>query len=1069
MQKSLSTLRAWSLFVGLMLLLCGAYAQRSVSGKVVSTEDNSPLIGANVLVKGTATGALTNENGEFTLSVPNNDAVLVVSYIGFVRQEVAVGSQNQIEIRMTSDASTLDEVVVTGYTAQRKGDITGAVTVIDAGDITALPTASLTQQLQGRAPGVIVGNDNSPGGGTMVRIRGFGTINNNSPLYIIDGVPTKGTLNQLNPNDIETIQVLKDASAASIYGARAANGVVIITTKKGRPGEPKITFEAYTGTQTPGKLLDLLNSEELGQLIWESENNVGRKPTHGQYGSGATPVIPDYIYPSGAFEGDARVNPANYTRNISDPEFGKSKFLITRANKEGTNWLDEIFDPAPIYNAQLGASGGSNKGTYAISFNYFSQDGILKFTNYDRYSVRANTQFNVRNKFRIGENFTVSYDERVGITNQNESNPITFALRSHPLIPVFDITGFYAGGKGSNLGNAKNAYAELERNKDDVLVGLHLLGNGFAELDIVKGLTARTSIGIEYNTFNLSNYTIQDIEAAEAANTNGLTVSNSYDNSWTWFNTLNYSGETGSHSYSALVGTEAVATYAVGFNASRSGFAFDDISYRYLNAGNAAGLNNSGGGASQTRLFSIFGKVNYGFKSKYLADFTIRRDGSSRFGSEFRYGVFPAFSLGWRISEESFMKSLSFITDLKLRGGWGQTGNQEIPSLYNAFTLFLPSPTDNSYDITGSGKSIVPGFDLELFGNPAGKWETNTSTNIGFDAYFLNNSLEVVFDWYDRRTTDMLVRDNYQATQGEATVPFINIGEIKNTGIDVGITYRGQAMGGDFRYDVGVNFSQYTNEVLKINNNPNQIIFGFSTRIPPMSATTVGRPIASYYGYYVDGIFQSDDEAKAAPQFGTYNRAGSFKFRDVNGDGVVTPADRTFIGSPHPDFSYGINVNVGYKNFDLTVFGQGVQGNEIFNYVRYWTDFQVFQGNRSKRMLEDSWRPGKTDAILPQLRSTDATSQQVSTYFLEDGSYLRLKNVQLSYSLPNRLTERLGIGSLQVYVQGQNILTLTNYTGMDPDINLRSSGSDNQDTHLGVDEGAYPVAKSYLVGLRLGL
>ncbi|MCP9765311.1 SusC/RagA family TonB-linked outer membrane protein [Lacihabitans soyangensis] len=1068
--------------VSLLMTVSFAYAQRKVAGKVTETGSTSGIPGVTVLVKGTSTGTTTDANGSYTIDVPNNSSVLTYSSIGYNPSEEVVGARSEINVVLSLDTKSLSEVVVTGYASQRKKDITGAVTVVNAKELTATPAASVTQMLQGRAAGVVVGNDNSPGGGTMVRIRGFGSVNNNSPLYVIDGVPTQGTLNQLNPNDIESMQVLKDASAASIYGARAANGVVIITTKKGKAGEPNISFDYYTGTQRPGRMLDLLNTQELGSYLYQADLGAGKNPSvtspsvQYKFGPNGEQTIADYIYPNvyGSL-------PANYTytNDIADPNLGKTAFNITKANKEGTDWQDAIFDPAPISNYQIGATGGSNSGKYAISANYFSQDGILKYTKYNRYSVRANTEFK-KNFMTIGENFTFSYDERQGITNNNESNPIMFAIRVHPIIPIFDITGGpaelggtntspyngFAGSKGVNLGNAPNPLARLYREKDNLTKGTHVFGNVYAEFDIMKGLKARTSYGLEYNQFNRSEYFHRDIEAAEARNANSLNVINNYDKSATWFNTINYAKTMGLHELNVLVGTESVTTYSFGFSASRSSFSFDDLDYRYLNSGSAAGLANAGDGAIRSALFSQFGKVNYGYKDTYLADFTLRRDGSSRFSEANRYGVFPAFSVGVRMSEFEFMKDLKFVNDLKLRLGWGKTGNQLIPNVYNAYTLYAADPSNNAYDINGTGSSIVGGFDLVQFGNTNGKWETTTSTNVGLDAVLLNNKMELVLDVYNRVTSDMLTQIAIPRTAGTGSIPFTNIGEVQNKGIDLGINFRDKV--GEFRYQVGLSLGHYKNKVIKLNNDPNATIFGFTTRLPAISATKAGLPIASYYGYFVDGVIKDDAEAAAAPKFGSYTRAGTFKFRDVNGDGVITAADRTIIGNPHPDFTYGININLGYKNFDLTMFGQGVQGNEIFNYVRYWTDFNTFQGNRSKEMLYDSWKKQGDVAKLPRLNSGDATSQQISSYFLEDGSYLRLKNVQLTYSIPANIMKKAKMGSAQIYVQGQNILTLTKYTGLDPDINLRTSGNDNQDIHMGIDEGAYPVAKSYLVGVRLG-
>ncbi len=1061
---------------------------RKVSG-TVSDAKGGGIPGVSVVIKGTTTGTTTDVNGAFSINVKSGNAELVITSVGYVSQSIAVGNRSSIAVSLNEDVSQLSEVVVTGYTSQRKKDITGAVAVVSAKELTALPAASVTQMLQGRASGVTVGNDNSPGGGTMVRIRGFGSTNNNSPLYVIDGVPTQGTLNQINPNDIESMQVLKDASAASIYGARAANGVVIITTKRGGEGEPKISFDMYTGTQQVGKLLDLLNTKELGQYYFEAEAGAGRNAStkspsvQYRFAPDGTQTIADYIYPNvyGAL-------PSNftYTNDIANPRFNIDAFNITKANKEGTDWQNVIFGPAKISNYQLGATGGTKNGKYAISASYFDQEGILRYTGYKRYSVRANTEFK-KGAITFGENVTVSVDERIGVPNGNnsESNPIMFAIRVQPIIPVFDITGGpkalggsnlsdlngFGGSRGTNLGNAPNPLARQWREKDNPVTSTRIFGNVFAEVEIMKDLKARTSLGFEYNNFNQSAYFNRDIEAVEARNANSLTVSNSFDRAVTWYNTLNYAKKLGDHDFNVLVGTESVSTYGFGFNAARSNFAFDDLSYRYLNNGFPAGLSNGGSGATITALFSQFGKVNYAYKDFLLADFTLRRDGSSRFGPSYRYGVFPAFSVGARLTELAFMKDITVINDLKVRGGWGKTGNQLIPSVYNASTLFTPDPNNNMYDITGSGTSLAAGFDLTQFGNANGRWETNTSTNIGFDASLLNNKLDVAFDWYTRTTSDMLTQVPIPRSSGTGSVDFVNIGEVNNTGIDLNISWRDQI--GQLRYAVSGQISQYTNNVVKLNDDPKASIFGFTTRLPAISLTRAGLPIASFFGYVVEGVLKNDAEALAATQIPGYTRAGVFKFKDVSGpdgvpDGKINASDRTVIGNPHPDFTYGLNLNLGYKNWDFTVFAQGVQGNEIFNYLKYWTDFNTFQGNRSKDMLYNSWKKQGDVAQLPRLNAGDTFSQQISTYFIEDGSYMRIKNVQLTYTVPTSVLKKIKLSSMQIYVQGQNLLTLTKYKGLDPDINIRNSGADNQDTHMGIDEGAFPVAKSYNIGLRVG-
>ncbi|GAB3891372.1 TonB-dependent receptor [Larkinella knui] len=1064
------------------MLTIAAWAQdRKITGLITDGNDSNPLPGANVVIKGTTIGAATDANGRFTLNVPTGRDVLTVSAIGFAGQEVSIGNRSDITVTLQADIKTLSEVIVTGYGTQSKKDITGAVATVDAKQLLSVPATNVGQALQGRVAGVQVGNENSPGGGVMVRIRGFGTINDNSPLYVIDGTPTKGNLNTLNLNDIETIQVLKDASAASIYGSRAGNGVVIITTKKGKIGKPKFTYDVYYGTQRPGKFLDLLNTDQYAQLVWESRKNSGAvgangNPTHSQFGNGPTPVIPDYVFPSAASASDPRVaqdangNYINYSNNIDSPDFNKTKWLITKANKTGTNWLDEIFNPAPIQNHQLGVSGGTESGRYAMSLNYFNQEGIMKYTGYKRYSLRANTEFNVTKKVRVGQNFQVAYGERLGQPNgnSNESNPISFAFRIQPIIPVFDVAGYYAGARGGDLDNARNPVADLWRNKDNIQKEVRLFGNAYAEVDLLKNLTARTSFGIDYNLYNFKNYTLRDIESPESRGSNSLQTNNSYEWTWTWYNTLTYNVMLGDkHRLNFIVGTESIKNYYEFFDASRTNFAVDDIENRYLSAGTGVQTNN--GGASNWRLASEFAKANYALGDKYLLDVTLRRDRSSRFAKDFRVAYFPAVSAGWRISQESFMKSMTWIDDLKLRIGWGQTGNQEIGN-YNPYTQFSTNPITSFYDINGTRTSAVPGYELTQFGNANAKWETTTSTNIGLDATLLKNRLSVGFDWYTRTTSDMLFPVQIPLTQGVATAPFQNIGEMRNRGVDLMLNYNGKIATG-LTYNVGLNVGTYRNEVIKTTGDPKTQYFGINDeRIQNFVVTQQGYPISSFFGYTIEGIFQSDEEAAKHPvQFGnaaTENRAGRFSFKDVNGDGKVDSGDLSIIGNPHPKFNYGVNLNLNYKNFGLTVFGQGVQGNDIFNYVKYWTDFPTFAGNRSTRMLYESWRPGKTDAILPQLRSSDQVSILPSTYYLESGSYFRFKNIQLTYTLPTKLLSKLGLGQASVYVQGQNLATITKYSGMDPEINLRNYTAGN-DRQIGVDGGSYPVAKTLLLGLNL--
>lgn len=1081
MKQIFTTYPVKYLLTGFLLLLATAvFSQKRLSG-TVSGDDGEVLPGATVQVKGTTIGTVADVNGAFSLEVPSGSTALVISYTGYDPREVTIGDASSFTVVLATSAMALQEAVITGYGTQLRRDITGAVATISSKDLLSLPSTNAAQALQGRVAGVNVSTENAPGGSVMVRIRGFGTINDNSPLYIVDGTPTKGNLNTINVNDIESVQILKDASEASQYGSRAGNGVVIITTRQGKSGKPKFTYDAYYGKQTPNKFLDLLNTQEYMDLVWRSRTNAenanllvdGKFPEGAaikypnipmflggqtQNGSISSPVIPDYIFPVGV------VGTTDESKYSVTP-----KNLITKANKTGTDWFDVIFDSAPIQSHQIGVSGASDQARYALSLNYFDQQGIMRYTSYKRYSIRANTELKVNKRFRVGQNLQFAYGQQIGQPNgnQSESNPISFAYRMPPIVPEYDIKGYFAGAP-TVLDNSRNPLAELDRNKDNKGIEQRLLGNFFAEADIITGLSARSQINIDYTNFNINRYRANDIESPEPVGANRLNTENSYDRTWTWTNTLSYKKSFGdNHRLTAILGTEAIANYFEFFSAERTGFAIDDLPNRYLRAGRA-GISNDGIGA-EWRLASEFARANYTLMDKYMFTGTVRRDRSSRFAKNFRSAIFPAVSAGWVLTQESFMENMKWLPFFKVRVGWGKTGNQEIGN-YNSFSTYLSSPESSFYDINGTKTSALQGYELGQFGNSNAKWETTTSLNAGFDANLLQGKMDLTFDWFTRTTTDMLFPVETQFTGGVAINPFQNIGEMENKGIELGLTYRDRK--GDFNYAIGGNFSTYRNNVVKTTGDPATQYFGFSNlRLPTgtVSVTQQDFPLASFFGYQIDGIFQTDAEGAAHPaQFGggQLNKAGAFKFRDVNGDKVINSADRTIIGNPHPDFIYGLNLSLGYKNFSLDVFGQGVYGNELFNYVRYWTDFPTFGGNRTQRMYERSWEPGKTDALLPILRSNDVISSQPSTYYVEDGTYFRLKNVQLTYTLPTGVTKNLGLGSARFYVQGQNLVTLTKYEGLDPEVNLRAYGAGN-DRQIGVDEGTYPAFRSVNFGVNI--
>lgn len=1066
MPSKLTAVRLW-LLACLLIATTAAFAQpKTVSGRVTSDKDKQPVFGATVSVKGSTVATQTGADGSFTITVPSSNSVLVVSFVGFESIEVPVAGKAALDISLKEKSTTLTDVVVTGYSSQAKKDITGSVSVVKVSDMVAVPNGSAEQQLQGRAAGVTVTQSGQPGEGASVRIRGFGSFSDNRPLYVIDGVQTDN-LGDVNPNDIETIQVLKDAAAASIYGSRASNGVIIVTTKRGRVGgSVKVNYDAYYGVQGRGKGFDMLDPQGNADLTWLALKNSGQveangNPKHPQYGNGPTPVLPDYILAgslSGVMNGNSAADPNKYFLNLDDPN---SSYLIHKANKVGTNWYNEVFSTQPLTNHNLSVSGGGNASRFYLGFNYFDQKGTVMTTFYKRYTVRANSEFTIKNKIRIGQNLQMSYSNNIRIGNQSEGNEISLSYRIQPIVPVYDIAGNFAGQKGAGLGNALNPVAYRMRAKDNRNNDYKFLGNVYAEADILKHFTLRTSFGGEQFLNNYYYYEFKTYENSENNSTNAYNEGSSMFRSWIWTNQLSFKKTFNEvHEVSALAGTEAIEDWGRNMFAKRLGYFVDDPNFRALNTGSGV-QTNSGGPYAQRARFSQFAKVDYVYNDKYLVGATIRRDGSSVFGSENRYGIFPSASAGWRMSQEDFMKSVKWVTDMKLRGGWGIMGNQAI-SPDNAFSTFGGSLGSSFYDLGGTSNSALQGFRQFRIGNPAGKWEKNITTNIGFDATLFGGTWEVIFDWYTKQTNDLLYTlSPISTTQGTADAPAVNIANMKNTGIDLGITKRGTLMNKKLRYDLAFTFTTYNNKIVKLAEGEEFFTSGGS-RIGDFARNQVGRPVSGFFGYKVIGIFQdAADVAKSATQKDA--APGRYKYMDANFDGKINDDDRVYYGNPNPDFTYGLNVNLGYEGFDLSAFFYGVSGKDVINYTRWWTDYySSFKGGKSKRALYDSWSPTNKNASLPIVEnSSNFSNQQVpNSSLMENGSYLRLKSLILGYTLPKASTSKLGIDRFRVYVQAANLFTITKYTGLDPEF----IGSD---TAFGIDYGNYPNQKQFLFGVNV--
>lgn len=1059
---------------------------RKITG-IVTDAKGEALLGVNVIVKGTTNGTITDLDGKYTLDVEPND-ILVVSYIGYVSQQMPV-TGNVMNITLKEDTQNLDEVVVVGYGTQQKKDITGSVAVINTEELLASSGSSATQQLQGKAAGVQIGTTGAPGSATMVRIRGINSINDNGPLYVIDGVSTRDQdLSSINPNDIESMQVLKDASSAAIYGAQAANGVILITTKKGtKTGQPKLSYDGYVGATMTGKRYDVLNGDDRIDVEWQATKNSlqlagsSELPNHLQFGSSADSWVnhkPNYMTVTGS-GGRTDIDPSNYS-------LGENVY----APVSDTDWWDEISQVGVIQNHQVSLSGGTDKGQYIMSANYFDQKGTVIESYYKRYQVRANTTFNLRSWLRIGENLTYSFSKNNNLSfSGTESNIYSWTYRASPYVPVYDTEGNFAGSKFAGTGNWKNPVSILERNKDNYNTTSRVFGNIYAEADLWKGLTFKTNFGLDYRNDYYYAMSKKDPEFSETTGQNSFTEQNYFNYRWIWTNTLAFNRTFNEdHSVNILLGTEAIRD-GLGrtLYGKRTNYLFEDNSNTYTLT---MGENNNQREVTskyngEFALFGMFARADYAYKNKYLFTGIVRRDGVSRFSENNRYGTFPSVSLGWRMSEEAFMENTrSWLDDLKFRVGYGITGNSEIPVATNFANLFSTSTTNTNYDMTGTNTSETTGYRLETYGNDDTKWEQNKMINIGVDATLLNGKFGASFEWYNKKTSNMLIQAAYSSLAGESGKPYINFGNIQNTGWDFTFDYRDAK--GDWAWDISLNLSHYKNEVLKLSEADDYSLWASGTRIEGnVTRTTKGHAISEFWGFELNGFYENTSDVMATKPVGKSDLAeadagswvGRFKFKDQNGDGVLDDNDRTFIGSPHPDLTGGLNAAVKWKNFDFTMFWNFSIGNDLYNNTNYFTDFWTFKGNKSTRLRDQSWTLGadNSNAILPIMDSGDSYSGSYSSsYYVEDASFLRLKNMVLGYTFPKDLLRKASIQNLRVYVQAENLLTITGYTGLDPEFTnayLRQSDSDNDgagrvDLKRGVDMGGWPTTIRLLFGVN---
>jgi TonB-dependent starch-binding outer membrane protein SusC len=1044
-----------------MLLSATAWAQTVAVSGTVTTAGGGPLQGVTVRVQGTEIRSLTNQNGKYTISAPAN-GTLVFTRVGQKPGQTAINGRTTVDVTMEAVAY-LEEVVVTAYTEQRRADITGAVSSINTETAARQTSASVLQKLD-VVPGVTVAAAGSPGGRSTVRIRGVSSFQNNDPLYIVDGTPVQDSyINWLNPNDITSIQVLKDASAASIYGSRASNGVIVIeTTKRGNAGPPKMTLTARTGISHATRGYDdflIQNSLDYFKIVKASYENANQSIPTNIYGDPNNPTVPAYTYCApGTCTTDQWGRPANV--DVTKYSFPNS---LIQPGSAGTNWWSTVFGQGTVGDYNLNISGSGEDNAYGVSFNYFDQDGIAAYNRFRRGSVRANTQFN-RGKLSFGENVTVAGERSFGgipDDNGGEGGILGKNILSQPVVAVYDVAGNFASGKGVGLGNNTNPLKSAYEARNNLNKQNRVFGNAFAGLAITPTLAFRTSLGFNGQQGSFVGYNAITPENSEPGFTNSINENQNNSTNWTLSNTLKYNKNFSQHGFNFLVGQEANKNDNRSINGGISGLLSTNTDARYIaDALGDASSKTVGSSGGKSALLSYFGKADYNFADKYVASATIRRDGSSRLAPDNRWGNFPAFGLGWRISKEKFLEDNKMLTDAMLRYGFGVTGNQSIPS-GRISAGYGGSVGDTYYDITGSNSKVQAGFRQTSIGNDKLKWEENRATNIGADLTFGQNFLNVVVDVYQRNTNNLLFNPPLPSTAGIASAPIVNIGAMKNTGIDFSVGHTAA------NWNVSINGQHYKNQIVRIDGV--QDFFQTSANCGRYGCATInklGEAIGSFYGFKSLGFFKDAADVAASPkQDGA--APGRIKFADINGDGKITSSDdRTIIGSPHPNLTGGLDLGYRYGNFDLagTVFGSF--GNKIFDRQMEFYVFRNFSTNVRTDLLTDSWTPSNLNAKYPRLDNSDNYSHAISDFYVKDGTYVRMRNIQLGYNLPQSMAR--WTSAARVYLQAENLFTITGYDGLDPAlpaINTNGAAGDIRDQFRGIDQGSYPSSRTFSIGV----
>jgi TonB-linked SusC/RagA family outer membrane protein len=1005
MSKKHSSNLIWycALFLLLFFATGNLMAQKvSVTGKVTDAANGLPLFGVSIGISGTAAGTISDADGKFSIQVPSKEAVLSFSSVGYKSQQIVVGENTQLNVALVLEMTQLEQIVVVGYGTQRKKDLTGSISLVSTKEIKSLAVPSISDALQGRAAGVQVISSGTPGSDATIRIRGVGTINDNNPLLVIDGVPVSSGLNTLNMNDVESMQVLKDASATAIYGSRGANGVVIITTKRGKSDQSHLAFNYFFGMQNATNVVDMLNASEFAALHNDIMANAG------------LPQNPAYADPASL--------------------------------GEGTDWLGEMFNPAPMQNYSLSYSGGNEKTNVYVSGNYLTQDGVVTNTGYKKFTLQFNSDTKVFDKLKFGNSLTLNNDVK---TSGNYS--IRNAMLALPTQPLYQEDGNYSGPIQQPMwdGDIVNPIG-LAKTVDNSTLGYNLIGSLYGEYEIIKDLKIKSTLGLQANFWNSRTWA-PDYHWNSSINENSYLYERYNKNlTWLWDNMITYEKAIDNHNIALMAGISAQENDYHYLNGSKISFA-SNLTQQMDNGTLQPTL---GGSTSSWSLLSYIGRANYNYNGKYLATATVRYDGSSRFGEGNKWGLFPSGSLAWRISEEDFMKSLTFINSMKVRAGYGVTGNQEIGNYSFASALQTIKYNFNN--------SIVNAVVPQMMPNPNVQWEEQRQANIGIDASMFKSRIEVTVDAYIKNTDNMLVPMSVPVSTGysDVYVPYINAGEMENKGVEFTIDSRN--LEGDFTWNTSFNFS-YNQNVVKSLNDTVPMTSGSIGLNYNLALIQAGQPVNEFYGFIIDGIFQTqtevDNHAVQVPGNDPYNRtsAGDIKFRDLNNDGVINDLDRAFTGNPNPTFIFALNNSFTFKGFDMSLFLQGVAGNKIFNANRLYTEAMSVAQNQTTETL-DRWTGEGTSNSMPRAIFNDPNKNtRPSDRYVENGSYLRIKNLTLGYTLPASLTEKAHLSSVRVYASGLNMYTFTEYTGFDPEVGTS-----------GIDNNVYPVTATYSFGVNIG-